>query len=50
MPLSRNNNLETIRSRLYQGRKLMQREFFVDLDCGVRHELVADRDRNRRSG
>lgn len=43
-------NLETVRSRLYQGRALMQRELFDHAACEGDCRTTADRVRSRRTG
>jgi RNA polymerase sigma-70 factor, ECF subfamily len=43
-------NLETVKSRLHQGRKLMQRELFDHVECEGKYDLPADRVRSSRSG
>ena len=45
-----NRNLETVISRLHQGRKLMQRELFGLVECEGENDMPADRVRSRKSG
>jgi RNA polymerase sigma-70 factor (ECF subfamily) len=43
-------NMETVRSRLHQGRKLIQRELFDHVVCAGKNDMPADRVRSTRSG
>lgn len=43
-------DLETVRSRLRRGRKLMQRELFDKVACEGNYNVTADRVRSRRTG
>lgn len=43
-------NLEAVRSRLHQGRKLLKRELFHPVDCECIYDLPEARERSRTSG
>jgi RNA polymerase sigma-70 factor, ECF subfamily len=43
-------NLETVKSRLHQGRKLIQRELFESAECEGEYDMLANRVRSSKSG